>query len=426
MGRLRVLLALAVLAVTFAASMALAGPRLGLASAPGGLQYIANALSGLPNNAAWQGVANDGTYWYVITSQAATKPPSDSGNEENTIRKYRISDGELVLTKTNAYSTEPGRFSSGEVLLGKLYVAVRHRQVGNFWGRIAVFDTDTLEVVEAYELSDGNDGGAFGVYGIPEGIDYHDGSFWVAFSGLGGVNNGMSAVGRYDTEFNEVAVFDLFQNTLGHFGAQDISWISADEIVINIHDGSPYEEFQRWRWTGSGFTLDAGYEQLDDTFDVKLGQGFTWLDGYVYFAARVTDRIVKAELLARKPTPTITPTPTKQPDPGDTDGDGCSDQRENGPDETLGGQRDYKNPHDFYDVLGGGGGPPDRIIDLSNDIFGVIIHYAPTGTEPTYDVNFDRGPSAGPNVWNMGPPDGVIDLTNDILGVIQQYLHSCQ
>ena len=125
-------------------------------------------------------------------------------------------------------------------------------------------------------------------------------------------------------------------------------------------------------------------------------------------------------------TPTITPTPTKQADPGDTDGDGCSDQRENGPDETLGGQRDYKNPNDYYDVLGGGGGPPDQIIDLTNDIFGVIIHYAPTGTEPEYDVDFDRGPSAGPNVWNMTAPDGVIDLTNDILGVILQYLHSCQ
>ncbi len=132
------------------------------------------------------------------------------------------------------------------------------------------------------------------------------------------------------------------------------------------------------------------------------------------------------------PTPTITPTPsgptetpTKQPEPGDTDGDGCSDQRENGPDEKLGGLRDYKNPWDYYDVLGGGGGPPDGIIDLTNDIFGVIIHYAPTGSEETYDVVFDRGPTAGPYDWNMTAPDGVIDLTNDILGVILQYQHSC-
>ena len=69
------------------------------------------------------------------------------------------------------------------------------------------------------------------------------------------------------------------------------------------------------------------------------------------------------------------PLPTKQPDPGDTDGDGCSDVLENGPDETLGGLRDWLNPHDFYDVLGGGGGPPDQFIDLTNDIFGVIQQY---------------------------------------------------
>ena len=125
------------------------------------------------------------------------------------------------------------------------------------------------------------------------------------------------------------------------------------------------------------------------------------------------------------PEPTITPTPTKQPDPGDTDGDGCSDQRESGPDETLGGQRDYKNPHDFYDVLGGGGGPPDRVIDLPNDILGVMQHFAPSGAPP-YDVAFDRGPSSGPNPWNMTAPDGVIDLPNDISGVIQQFGHSCQ
>jgi hypothetical protein len=110
----------------------------------------------------------------------------------------------------------------------------------------------------------------------------------------------------------------------------------------------------------------------------------------------------------------------KQADPGDTDGDGCSDERENGPDETLGGMRNHKNSWDYYDVNG------DQLIDLPNDVLGVVQHYAPAGTEPAYDVTFDRGPSAGPNPWNMTAPDGAIDLSNDILGVVQQYLHSCQ
>ena len=124
------------------------------------------------------------------------------------------------------------------------------------------------------------------------------------------------------------------------------------------------------------------------------------------------------------------PLPAKQSDPGDTDGDGCSDVRENGPDETLGGLRNWLNPHDFYDAAGPpppfGDGSPDQIIDLPNDILGVIQHYAPLGTEPTYDVQFDRGPRLTGPVWNMTAPDGVIDLPNDILGVIQQFNHNCQ
>ena len=111
--------------------------------------------------------------------------------------------------------------------------------------------------------------------------------------------------------------------------------------------------------------------------------------------------------------------PTKQPFPADTDGDGCSDQRENGPDEKLGGMRDYLNPNDFYDING------DGIIDLFNDVLGVINHYSLDGSPP-YDANFDRGPSAGPNPWNMTAPDGVIDLFTDILGVIQQHGHACR
>ena len=114
--------------------------------------------------------------------------------------------------------------------------------------------------------------------------------------------------------------------------------------------------------------------------------------------------------------------------PGDTDGDGCSDIHENGPDETLGGQREYDNPWDFYDVAGSPlppqNGAPDGVIDLPNDILGVIQHH-PSGTLG-YDAQFDRGPWTGPNSWNETQgPDGVIDLPNDILGVILQFNHRC-
>ena len=108
----------------------------------------------------------------------------------------------------------------------------------------------------------------------------------------------------------------------------------------------------------------------------------------------------------------------------DTDSDGCSDGAEIGDDATLGGLRDPLNPWDFYDVAGSAGGPPDGIVDLANDVLGVIQHYSPTGG-PADDVQFDRGPSSGPYPWNMNAPDGVIDLPNDILGIVLQLYHRC-
>ena len=112
-------------------------------------------------------------------------------------------------------------------------------------------------------------------------------------------------------------------------------------------------------------------------------------------------------------------------DPGDTDGDGCSDYAEAGPDETIGGQRDPKNKWDFYDVAGPGGVPiPDGVIDLPNDILGVINHQG-SAPGPPYDIQYDRGPAAGPSWKDTTGPDGVIDLPNDTLGVIGQHGHSC-
>ena len=67
----------------------------------------------------------------------------------------------------------------------------------------------------------------------------------------------------------------------------------------------------------------------------------------------------------------------------------------------------------------------DRQVDLFNDIVSVMEHYSPMGNLP-YDVWYDRGPSEGPNQWNMTAPDGKIDLFNDIVGVVNQFGHDCR
>ena len=118
----------------------------------------------------------------------------------------------------------------------------------------------------------------------------------------------------------------------------------------------------------------------------------------------------------------------KKKKPVDTDGDGCPDAHESRPKAQAdqGGGRDYLDPNDYYDVYGPGQSLTlDGVIDLPNDVLGVIQHFAPQG-QPPYDVRFDRGVTIGANHWQRAAPDGVIDLPNDILGVILQFNHNCQ
>ena len=127
---------------------------------------IATVLSDLPNNAAWQGVANDGTYFYLLTSQN-TSEDLVSG-KENIIRKYRISDGQLVAVQNDAYPNAR-RFSSGEVIDGKLYVAVRGAGVTSTWAHIVSYDTTDLTLLEDHEIATAKG------YAVPEGLAKKDG-----------------------------------------------------------------------------------------------------------------------------------------------------------------------------------------------------------------------------------------------------------
>jgi len=114
----------------------------------------------------------------------------------------------------------------------------------------------------------------------------------------------------------------------------------------------------------------------------------------------------------------------------DIDGDGCLNTAEQqtaiGSEET-GGRRDYLNHWDFYDTNG------DKLIDSFNDFFAVAFAFGDDADsvgpdEPDgYDATLDRSePPLGGDVWDMGPPDGLIDLFNDIFGVAFQFGHSCE
>ena len=120
----------------------------------------------------------------------------------------------------------------------------------------------------------------------------------------------------------------------------------------------------------------------------------------------------------------------------DTDGDGCSDGKELGPDQLMGGRRDPTNPWDFFDPYKDPDDPGDQSI---SDIVAVVNQYyknryldsppyQPNPPNPSYNINTDRGVAAdgqnGPNPWNLGPPDGRQDIV-DIINAVDQYYHDC-
>ena len=238
------------------------------------MALVGDALSGLPDDAAWQGVATDGTYWFMLTSEAP-------GSTKNQIRKYLISTGEIVSANLDAYS-DAYRFSSGEIIDGLLYVAVRGD--GSPLSHVVAYDPADLSVVEDINI-------AYAGYRLPEGVARHDGYWWVVFAGCGTfepANATKSAVIRYDAGWGNPVAYDLFTNLGAEIGGQDIWWLDDGEVVTTHHDRGA---FQVWRWTGAGFDLARTYALPDEEPGRPYGQGFTFLDGTLYLAGRYSDRL---------------------------------------------------------------------------------------------------------------------------------------
>jgi len=113
---------------------------------------------------------------------------------------------------------------------------------------------------------------------------------------------------------------------------------------------------------------------------------------------------------------------------GDTDGDGCGDAQEIRYDtgsELLGGRRNPKNPHDYFNPTGDG---ENRV----DDVLAVVDAYYLDDTDgnpglppyaPGYNPDTDRT-LLGPDAWDTGPPSG-LQRVDDILNAVKQYFHDC-
>ncbi len=254
----------------------------------------------------WQGVATDGRFFYMIQSHTGDTRDGDPPLvRENSIYKYRISDGVLVLSAIDVYD-DARTFSSGEVIDGKLFVTVRDFGTGTAWAHVVEYDLDTLTELVDHELGDGTVGdrpfeedNSPNGYRVIEGIAKHNGDFWVMFGGGGGTE---CAIGQYSVLDNtgEIASFELFTNPSGQFGGQDIWWVGDDEVVFlnhEPHDDRPW--FERWKWTGSAFEQRAVYDFLPEGASWFISQGFTFYKGILYCAGRYENKLYKVDLTLR-------------------------------------------------------------------------------------------------------------------------------
>jgi polyhydroxybutyrate depolymerase len=101
----------------------------------------------------------------------------------------------------------------------------------------------------------------------------------------------------------------------------------------------------------------------------------------------------------------------------DADGDGCPNVKEQGPDPSHGGQRDPKNPWDYFN-------PTQDGVNRTDDLAAVVMRYGHDLGDPMYGMRYDRTAFPGGHPWQFGPPDGLI-RTADITAVVMSYGHDC-
>lgn len=102
----------------------------------------------------------------------------------------------------------------------------------------------------------------------------------------------------------------------------------------------------------------------------------------------------------------------------DYDGDRCPDLAELGLDRMKGGDRDPKNPWDWFE-------PTHDGVNSVSDILAVVQQYGRTVGSPGYNQDMDRtsgGDLSRP--WLTGPPNGSVRV-DDILLSVHQYGSRC-
>jgi|GEM_PF-6545190 len=192
---------------------------------------------------AWQGVATDGNYIYVVTDR------NEDFELENIISVYTM-DGVFVSEKRHAYTgtDSAGRFMSfGDcsVIDGYLYVPVYNINSGGqvpYESKIVKYSLPDLVQVSEVDIGSG----------VAECITKHLDDFWVCYHDL-------AVIKRFASDFTLKNTYNLSQELGPEGGYQSIFWID-DFVYLNMHGSNEYGKayapgLDKYSFDGTNFTF---------------------------------------------------------------------------------------------------------------------------------------------------------------------------
>lgn len=234
---------------------------------------------------AFQGVAIDDTYFYTIYGH--------SGNDNNWIYKLWRSNGTLKQSQwySKADDLDGYYFDDGNIINGALYITATNHHNYPPSGKIFKFNSSDLSKMENWTLPEDH---------WPEGIDYHNGYFWVVYGDISEEHFNPPHISKYNDAFvlqqnyygltYELNNSGTYDNNSG--GYQGLCWY-GDDIILPVHgnndmldsasynysvvidryhfNGIRFEEVRRYTYNPDGNTPDdadqgVAYDSINDKF----------------------------------------------------------------------------------------------------------------------------------------------------------------
>ncbi len=205
--------------------------------------------------------------------------------------------GNFIKEKNNVYSGFTGGniLGNGTVINGKLYVGAynantlgastnpNYTPLSDLQSKIAVFSLSDFSLIEDFNLGT--------QVKIAEGVDYHNGYFWVVDGWFD-----TFVVKKYDTSFNLVSTYSLpVANAFaGELTYQNINWYGND-IFVNWHGSNSFGQtyaygLDHYSFDGTNFNF---VERLRPV-TYGAGQGIAIVGNTFYWADRPGNAIYKS------------------------------------------------------------------------------------------------------------------------------------